>query len=156
MRESSQEDLLEVVVEDNGIGMDEETKQRALDPFFSTKGKRIGIGLPLVAQLAAQCGGKVEITSEKGKGTKVRVMFRRSHIDLPPLGDVAETLFVLLASHPEVEFVFSHEVDGCVWSFNSRELFKELGIEGGQGVLFVPLRDWIAHQESLLREGKGT
>lgn len=154
VRENSQEDLLEITIEDDGAGMDEETKERVLDPFFSTKGKRIGIGLPLVAQLAAQCGGKLEILSEKGKGTKVRATFRKSHIDLPPLGDLSETLFVLLASHPEIEFVFSHEVDGCSWSFNSRELFRELGIEDGRNIFFIPLRDWIMHQESLLREGR--
>ncbi|MEN3183472.1 MAG: ATP-binding protein [Atribacterota bacterium] len=154
VREDSQEDLLEIIVEDNGIGMDEETRKRALDPFFSTKGKRIGIGLPLVAQLAAQCGGKLEILSEQGKGTRVRVVFRKSHIDLPPLGDLSETLFVLLSSHPEVEFVFSHEVDGCSWSFNSRELFRELGIEESRDIFFVPLRDWIVYQENLLREGR--
>ncbi|MEN3202410.1 MAG: ATP-binding protein [Atribacterota bacterium] len=151
--EDSKRDLLEITVEDDGVGMDEETKKRALDPFFSTKGKRVGIGLPLIAQLATQCGGKLEIISEKGKGTRVQVTFQKSHIDLPPLGDLSETLSVLLVSHPEVEFVFSHEVDGSGWSFNSRELFEKLGIEENSSAFFVPLRDWIAYQESLLREG---
>lgn len=154
VRENSQEDLLEIVIEDDGAGMDEATKQRALDPFFSTKGKRIGIGLPLVAQLSQQCGGKLEIVSEQGKGTKVRATFQKSHIDLPPLGNLPETLFVLLAAHPEVEFEFRHEVDGCAWSFNSRKLFEELGIERGDSTMLVFLRDWMTYQENALREGK--
>ncbi len=156
IREDSQKDLIEVVVEDDGMGMDEETKQRVLDPFFSTKGKKIGIGLPLVAQLSSQCGGELEISSERGKGTRVRATFRKSHIDLPPLGNLPETLFVLLASHPEVEFVFSHEVDGRSWSFNSHEVFRELGVDGFEknSILLVSLRDWIAYQENSLRGGK--
>ncbi|MBC7216766.1 MAG: ATP-binding protein [Candidatus Caldatribacterium sp.] len=158
VREDSQRDLLEITIEDDGVGMDEETKRRALDPFFSTKGKKIGIGLPLVAQLSAQCGGHLEISSEKGRGTRVKVTFQKSHIDLPPLGNLPETLFVLLASHPEVEFVFSHEIDGRSWSFNSREIFEELGVKSleGNSMLIASLRDWIAYQENLLREGKGS
>lgn len=155
IRENLERDFLEIVVRDDGVGMDEETQKRAWDPFFSTKGKKIGIGIPLVAQLAQQCGGKLEISSEKGKGTTVRVTLQRSHVDLPPLGNLPETLFVLLASHPEIEFVFSHEVDGYGWSFNSHEIFRELGIEsfGENGLLFSSLRDWIAYQENSLREG---
>jgi anti-sigma regulatory factor (Ser/Thr protein kinase) len=154
--EDSARDLLEMVVEDDGKGMDEKTRQQALNPFFSTKGKKVGLGLPLIAQLSKQCGGSLEIASEEGKGTRVKATFRRSHIDLPPLGNLAETLFVLLASHPEVEFVFSHEVDGRRFSFNSREVFRALGTEspGGDPVLLSALRDWIAYHENTLREGQ--
>ncbi|MGK6311721.1 PAS domain S-box protein [Neorhizobium sp. DT-125] len=60
-------------VSDTGEGMDEETLARATAPFFTTKGvgKGTGLGLSMVQGLTEQSGGKLEIESEKGKGTTV-------------------------------------------------------------------------------------
>jgi len=153
--ENSQRNLLEISIKDDGVGMDEKTKERVCDPFFSTKGKRVGMGIPLMVQLAEQCGGHLEIVSEEGKGTLVKAFFQRSHVDLPPLGNIPETLFVLLASHPEINFVFYHEVDGRSFGFESHKILEELGLKGfaEDGLFLVSLKDWIAYQESLLREG---
>jgi len=61
--------LLEV--RDSGVGMPPEVLARALDPYFTTKaaGKGTGLGLPMVFNTAAQCGGRLEIASEVGVGT---------------------------------------------------------------------------------------
>ncbi|WP_315765221.1 ATP-binding protein [Sphingomonas sp. Y38-1Y] len=60
-------------VTDTGSGMDEATRQRAIEPFFSTKGigKGTGLGLSMVHGLAAQLGGALTIDSAIGKGTTV-------------------------------------------------------------------------------------
>jgi PAS domain S-box-containing protein len=60
-------------VGDTGQGMDEETLQRATEPFFTTKGvgKGTGLGLPMVHGLAAQSGGRLDIRSRMGEGTVV-------------------------------------------------------------------------------------
>ncbi|MDQ0136443.1 PAS domain S-box-containing protein [Neorhizobium galegae] len=60
-------------VADSGEGMDEETLIRATTPFFTTKGvgKGTGLGLSMVQGLTEQSGGKLEIESQKGKGTTV-------------------------------------------------------------------------------------
>ena len=59
-----------VAIADNGKGMDEATKQRAFDPFFSEAGKhdkrRVGLGLPILKQLCEACGGNLSLESEKG------------------------------------------------------------------------------------------
>jgi PAS domain S-box-containing protein len=71
-RESSV--ILEVA--DNGIGMDEETRRRCLEPFFTTKGTRgTGLGLAMVYGVAQRHGAKLELESEPGKGTLVRLVF---------------------------------------------------------------------------------
>ncbi|WP_413247023.1 PAS domain S-box protein [Sphingomonas sp. 1P06PA] len=60
-------------VRDTGVGMDEATLIRAVEPFFSTKGigKGTGLGLSMVHGLAAQLGGGVTIESQLGEGTTV-------------------------------------------------------------------------------------
>jgi PAS domain S-box-containing protein len=64
-----------VSVTDTGIGMDEETVQRALEPFFTTKGigKGTGLGLPMVHGMAEQSGGKLILKSKRGQGTTAEI-----------------------------------------------------------------------------------
>jgi signal transduction histidine kinase len=65
-----------VEVTDTGTGMDEETRKRCLEPFFSTKGKRgTGLGLAMVYGVMERHEGLIEIQSEVGKGTTFRLVF---------------------------------------------------------------------------------
>lgn len=62
-------------VRDEGIGMDEGTLQKAIEPFFSTKelGKGTGLGLSMVHGLALQLGGQLALASTPGKGTTAEI-----------------------------------------------------------------------------------
>ena len=73
---------IRLAVADTGVGMDEATRQRAIEPFFSTKGvgKGTGLGLSMVHGLAAQLGGGLTIDSHAGQGTRVTLWL--------PLSDV--------------------------------------------------------------------
>ena len=64
-----------LLVSDTGDGMNAETLQRCIEPFFSTKGvgKGAGLGLSMAQGLAAQSGGGLTIESEAGRGTRVRI-----------------------------------------------------------------------------------
>lgn len=64
---------------DDGVGMDEATLQRAIDPFFTTKplGHGTGLGLAQVFGMAAQSGGRLDIASAPGEGTVVSLKLRR-------------------------------------------------------------------------------
>ena len=65
-----------VEVSDSGIGMNEETRKRCLEPFFSTKGTRgTGLGLAMVYGVMERHEGKIEIESELGRGTTFRLIF---------------------------------------------------------------------------------
>ncbi|HXA39596.1 MAG TPA: PAS domain S-box protein [Phenylobacterium sp.] len=62
-------------VEDTGEGMSPQTRGQALEPFFTTKpeGQGSGLGLSMVHGFASQSGGRLEIDSEPGRGTQVRI-----------------------------------------------------------------------------------
>jgi CheY-like chemotaxis protein len=66
--------LVEVI--DTGVGMDEDTRRRCLEPFFTTKGERgTGLGLAMVYGVVQRHGGELEIDSQPGSGTTVRLSF---------------------------------------------------------------------------------
>jgi len=71
------EHRIEAVVEDNGSGMTREVLDRALDPFFTTKGvgKGTGLGLSMVYSTVKAHHGQLELQSEPGRGTRVRMTF---------------------------------------------------------------------------------
>jgi hypothetical protein len=111
--EDNAENRLSLEITDNGKGMDEEMRSKVLDPFFTTRTtRRVGLGLPLLAEAARQSGGGLELDSAPGRGTTVRAVFQIGHPDLKPLGDVASTLGAILAGRPELELKFVHRLDG--------------------------------------------
>jgi PAS domain S-box-containing protein len=66
-------------VRDTGTGMDEETRRRCLEPFFTTKGERgTGLGLAMVYGMVQRHSGDLGIDSQVGKGTTMRIRFRSS------------------------------------------------------------------------------
>lgn len=62
-------------VEDQGIGMDDATRARLFDPYFTTKANGTGLGLAAAHGIVAACGGKMEVESVRGKGSTFRVVF---------------------------------------------------------------------------------
>ncbi len=79
--ETKECELVRLKVLDEGIGMDETTRARATEPFFTTKGvgKGTGLGLSMVQGMAEQCGGHLVIDSEPGKGTAIEIWLPVAH-----------------------------------------------------------------------------
>jgi signal transduction histidine kinase/ActR/RegA family two-component response regulator len=67
---------VQIEIQDDGVGMDEATRQRCLEPFFTTKGERgTGLGLAMVYGALQRHGGDIEIESALGQGTLMRLSF---------------------------------------------------------------------------------
>jgi signal transduction histidine kinase len=62
-----------VAIEDSGVGIEPQHLESVFDPFFTTKEAGTGLGLSIVRKIVDQHAGEVQIESERGKGTKVRV-----------------------------------------------------------------------------------
>jgi len=92
-----------ITVKDDGPGMDEETAKRAFEPFFSTKTdrRRTGLGLPITYNIIKNYEGCVDIQSELGQGTTVRIYLPLSGREVcvaeagPELVRGSETLLVI-------------------------------------------------------------
>jgi hypothetical protein len=94
-----EEDRLALEFCDNGRGMDAETLAAVERGYYSSKcDKCVGLGIPLLRATAEHCGGRFEIQTRLGKGTTVTATFQRSHMDLPPFGDLVETFLSLLVT----------------------------------------------------------
>lgn len=126
--EDRRNDRLAIEIRDDGAGMDEATVKKAMDPFYTSKKvRRIGLGLPMLAEAAEMAGGSFTIESREGRGTRVAVNFRLSHIDRQPLGDVAGALMALIAGNAGVDFVYRHECEGDPFTLDTREIRGEIG-----------------------------
>jgi len=66
-----------LTVTDDGIGMNDETRRRAIEPFFTTKTIEAGtgLGLTMVSDFVEQCGGRLHINSAPDKGTSIKLSF---------------------------------------------------------------------------------
>ena len=126
--EDNNSDLLTIRIADDGRGMDQETVQKVRDPFVTTRTtRRIGLGLPLIEMTAVRSGGYLDIDSQPGRGTIVTAAFQHSHLDRPPLGDMATTVRILLVVNPELDFTYCHTVDERVFTVSTRDLTEILG-----------------------------
>lgn len=95
--------ILEIL--DNGKGMDAEFVKKVTDPFKTSRTTRnVGLGIPLLVQSANMAGGELKIKSEPGKGTELEARFNVNHIDRIPLGDIPETIKMLIMANPNISW----------------------------------------------------
>ncbi len=88
-----------IAIEDHGIGMNEEELLiavsdfgRIVNPELASSSQGIGLGLPLSARFMSILGGKLDISSEKGRGTRVDLILPANAVVEPSLPDVPQLL----------------------------------------------------------------
>jgi signal transduction histidine kinase len=66
-------DTTTIIVQDTGVGIPEEVREKLFTPLFTTKSKGQGLGLAVVKRLVEGLGGTIEFDSEPNKGTKFTI-----------------------------------------------------------------------------------
>ena len=126
--ESMLQNSLSIIIEDNGKGISSELLPNIKDPFVTTRTTRsVGMGLSLFESAAVACGGKLDVESSEGKGTKVSAEFIHDHIDRMPLGNMAETMVTLISGQPDINFIYRHVTDDKTFELSTFELRNVLG-----------------------------
>ncbi len=119
-------DHLRIEVNDDGKGMGPSTLAKIRDPFFTTKNKKTGLGIPLLAQAAEMTGGALTIDSSPGAGARLSVTFPWGHVDRPAIGSMADTLLALIAGHPDIDIVYEERAGERSFRFDTTEIKKDL------------------------------
>ena len=120
---------------DNGECLEESLVKKVLSPFTTSRNTRkVGLGIPLFESATKRSSGDFSITSKKYEGTCIKAGFKISHIDRPPLGDVADTMVSLLVSDPEIEYDME--------LYNTEESFRFSTFEIRQKLGVVPLTEF--------------
>lgn len=139
------ENKLTISIADNGKGMSEDFAAHVCDPFVTTRTTRkVGMGIPLLKLASEQAGGRFEILSSLGVGTTVTATFVLNHIDRLPLGDIGQTVSMLVSCNESVDFVYRHISDGEEFCFDTREIRAVLnGVPFNEPEVVLWMQDYI-------------
>lgn len=143
-----------VRITDDGKGMDEATQARAFNPFYTEPGKhdrrKVGLGLPILKQLCEATDGTVSLKSRKGVGTELSYSFSATHIDLPPMGDIAEAILMLFNYPGDFDLAFTHRKGTEKYSISRLELADAVGgLESAEGITLA--KEFLEAQEEELQ-----
>lgn len=152
LKEDSKMKIRVLIVEDNGVGMDEETLQNVENPFFTTRTTRkVGLGIPLLKQNCELSGGKLHIESNKGHGTCLTASMYYDHVDCMPKGDIRGTFLLLLRANPQIDWRFEMYQDERMFQVSSKELKQILGdVPIHEPEIIEWLKQYIQQQEEKL------
>lgn len=119
-------DILTITITDDGCGMTAEQIKQVEDPFFTTRTTRkVGLGVPFFKMAALNTGGSFQIESSPGVGTTVVAVFKLSHIDRMPLGDMNSTIYTLITLNTQIDFLYTYCFDDKEFTLDTRE-FREI------------------------------
>jgi signal transduction histidine kinase len=125
--EDSKNDLLTIEIRDDGHGMNENVLKKVLDPFYTTKTvRRVGLGLPLLKDAAERAGGSLQLESQENQGTRIKATFGLRHLDRQPLGDIINTIIILIIANSEVDFFYKHRHNDRQFEMDTRVIRKEI------------------------------
>ena len=149
----SQDGALDIILRDDGFGMEKDFASLATDPFTTTRTTRkVGLGLSLAQHNAELTGGYLELLSEPGCGTRVHICILTSHIDCLPLGDLAQTMVsLIMLNHDKTDFTLDMSSPLGSEHFSTKVIRQVLGDEVALNELEV-----INYLKELLQEQSRT
>ena len=148
-------DRLVLSVEDDGCGMSPELLAAVQDPFTTTRTPRkVGLGIPFLKEGAEMTGGSLELWSREGEGTKISAAYGYSHIDRPPLGDLAETVVTLVQCHERTDFCYTHRYRDREFTLDTRELREVMeGLPLSEPAVLGWIREFVRENQETIYGG---
>lgn len=152
INEDMSQDLLEINILDNGMGMDAKTVDNIADPFITSRTTRkVGLGIPFFKAAAEACDGSFKIESQPGIGTNVSASFKHSHIDRMPLGDITGTILTLFLGTPNIHWIYEQQVNDKIFFFDDQPIKETLdGISLTEPSILKYLRETLEEGIALL------
>ncbi len=122
-------DKLTIKIKDDGTGMDLDVIQNSwlvVATPYKKFTRKVGLGIPLFKTSAEQCDGYFEIKSNLGAGTEIIAVFKHSHIDRVPLGNMPDTIVTIINGCDNMDLVYTHTFNGLTFTLNTKEIKKLL------------------------------
>lgn len=128
--------------------------KRRFPPFYTTKTKRGGFGLPLFRMACEQTGGTASLSSCAGEGTTVAGVLCINHIDCPPLGKLGDTMAALIAGNESIRFCLTASRKDRRFSLDTDQIVKSLqGVPLSTPEIVIFLAKYIEEQTQIIRGG---
>ncbi len=152
MINSEKDNLLSLMIEDNGCGMDAKTLQKVVDPFYTTRTtRRVGLGVSFFKNLADMCEGEFNITSTVNVGTHIKVTLKKNHWDTPPIGNLSETVSTLIQMDDTIQWIFEYSSDDGVFVLDTNKIKDILdGVSLKEPKILIWIKEYVDEQLTLI------
>ncbi len=128
VEDSIKNNSIKIIVKDDGKGMSKEVLENVTNPFYTTRTTRkVGLGLSMLKEASERCNGYLKINSQPGIGTVVESFFERNNIDRAPLGNMTDTILVVINSLNNCNLIYNHIVDDNSFTISTQQLKEILG-----------------------------
>ena len=123
LRDSIKDNIINIMIVDDGCGMNKEVLGKVTDPFYTSRSTRnVGLGVPMFKDSVEMTGGTFKILSLENDGTMIEGQYIRDHLDTPPMGDLIETLLTLIQSDETIDYIFEYHRDDHEFLFNTIDI----------------------------------
>lgn len=142
------QDRLTLFISDDGCGMSEEVLQRVSDPFYTTRNTRkVGLGVAFFKGLATMCEGQFTLESKVNEGTRIGIDIQRSHLDTPPIGNLAETMITLIQADESIEWTLIVRLDEKEFKLETLQIKEMLdGVSLVEPSILIWIKEYIQEQ----------
>lgn len=126
--DSIKDNIIQITIIDDGIGMSEDMVNKVIDPFYTTRTTRkVGLGIPMLKQNAELTGGYLNIISKENVGTTIDVTFTKDNIDTPVMGNLIESMLTLIQANESIDYLFDYTSDEGNFILDTNEMKEILG-----------------------------
>jgi len=117
--------VLSVIIQDDGLGMDQETLEKVTNFNYTTNENRsVGLGLSMIYDLVNQTEGSFELKSKKDVGTTLRLTFNHHHIDFPKFGNLGSIISDLYM-YEDIKNIRLYIKNGQFYMFDLKQILSK-------------------------------